>query len=49
MLPLDDPQWKELKGEYEVEYDASIPLRRLEQRTSQPDEIWDELWEELHH
>lgn len=49
MLPLDDPQWKELKGGYKVEYDASIPLRRLEQRTSQPDEIWDELWEELHH
>lgn len=49
MLPLDDPKWKEFKGGYKVEYDASIALIQLSQQTTLPDEIWMEFWEELHH
>jgi hypothetical protein len=49
MLPLNDPKWKKFRGGYKVEYDASIPLIKLEQQTASLDEIWEELWEELHH
>ncbi len=45
MLSLDDPKWGELKGGYKVLYDASVPLRKLENG----EDVWDELWQELHH
>jgi hypothetical protein len=45
MLPLDDPQWRELDGGYRVPYDASQPLTRLEAG----EDVWKELWTELHH
>jgi hypothetical protein len=51
MLPLDDERWKMLLGGYRIPYDASVPLRKLEQTTDPQEEnaIWQELWEELHH
>ncbi len=51
MIPLNDPRWKEFEGGYRLPYDASNPLRRLEQATT-PKEIqslYSELWNELHH
>jgi hypothetical protein len=45
MLPLDDPRWNELLGGYQVPYDPSDALRRLENG----EDVWHELWEELHH
>jgi hypothetical protein len=45
MLSLDDPRWRELQGGYRIPYDASAPLRQLEQGK----DVWDELWENLHH
>jgi len=45
MMSLDDPKWQSLEGGYRVAYDASEPLRRLEQG----EDVWDELWQELHH
>jgi hypothetical protein len=51
MIQLDDERWKEFDGGYRMPYDASVPLRRLEQ-ASTPDEIdaiFAELWNELHH
>jgi hypothetical protein len=45
MPTLDDPRWKDLRGGYRIPYDASVPLRRLEQG----EDAWKELWEDLHH
>jgi hypothetical protein len=51
MIKLDDNKWKELEGGYRIPYDASIPLRKLEQATTneEVDSIFSELWDELHH
>jgi len=50
-MTLEDQIWKELEGGYRTEYDASIPLKKLEEATTreQIDEIFEELWNELHH
>jgi hypothetical protein len=48
MLPLDDELWQSLEGGYGIPYDASVPLRALEQADDLAP-IWDELWNELHH
>jgi hypothetical protein len=45
MLPLQDSRWAQLQGGYKVPYDASVPLRRMEDGLM----VWDELWQELHH
>lgn len=51
MLDLNDPRWKTFKGGYQVPYDASIPLKELEnaQDMAQVEKILDEFWRELHH
>lgn len=51
MIKLDDIRWKEFDGGYRIAYDASVPLKRLEQATSpeEIDTIFAELWRELHH
>lgn len=51
MLQLNDNKWKELDGGYRIPYDASIPLKKLEEITSsqEVDLIFSELWNELHH
>ncbi len=51
MIPLNDNRWKEFEGGYRVLYDASVPLKRLEQATSNEEvnAVFSELWEELHH
>ena len=51
MILLDDNKWKELDGGYRIPYDASIPLKRLEQATTtqEIDLVFAELWNELHH
>lgn len=40
-----------MEGGYRIPYDASVPLKRLEQATSPEDidTIFSELWNELHH
>jgi hypothetical protein len=38
MLSLSDPKWRELKGGYNVHYDASVALSRLERG----EVVWDE-------
>jgi hypothetical protein len=50
-MTLDDNLWKTLKGGYKIDYDVSIPLRRLEQTENKEEikKILDELWNELHH
>lgn len=50
-MTLDDPIWKDLEGGYRTEYDASVPLKRLENSITieQTQEIFEELWDELHH
>ena len=50
-MTLDDPIWKDLEGGYRIEYDASVPLKRLENSVTieQTQEIFEELWDELHH
>jgi hypothetical protein len=45
MIPLDDPQWAQLKGAYRIPYDPSSALRKLERG----EDAWAELWENLHH
>jgi hypothetical protein len=45
MLTLEDTRWKTLQGGYRIPFDASVPLRRLEEG----EDVWKELWEELHH
>lgn len=51
MLPLNDSKWKELDGGYRIPYDASIPLKKLEQATTEEETeaVFTELWNELHH
>ncbi|MDF9795360.1 hypothetical protein OKW21_006727 [Catalinimonas alkaloidigena] len=51
MRELDDPIWKDLTGGYQVPYDASDALKRLEASADEKDEelIWEELWNELYH
>lgn len=50
-MELTDKLWQELEGGYRISYDASIPLRQLEQTTDPIviKNILDELWNELHH
>lgn len=45
MISLDDPLWKTLEGGYRLPYDASVPLRAMEQGA----DVWGQLWEALHH
>ena len=45
MLPLFDSKWTSLLGGYQVPYDPSDALSRLEQGQ----DAWPELWDELHH
>ncbi|MFZ6009560.1 MAG: hypothetical protein ACOYXT_04370 [Bacteroidota bacterium] len=52
MMTLEDNIWKELEGGYRgTEYDASVPLKKLEEAATreQIDKIFEELWDELHH
>jgi len=51
MITLDDPIWRTLEGGYKILYDASIPLRKLQQTNDIKviQEVWTELWDELHH
>lgn len=51
MRSLDDPIWKNLTGGYQVPYDASTALKKLETALDEKDEelIWEELWQELYH
>ena len=51
MISLDDSKWKELEGGYRIQYDASVPLKRLEQATTDEEieAVFTELWDELHH
>ena len=48
---MDNKLWKELQGGYKIDYDASIPLRQLEEAKDEEEvkKIYDELWNELHH
>jgi hypothetical protein len=45
MLSLSDPTWKKLRGGFQVLYDVSDVLLRLEKG----EDVWDELWRELYH
>ena len=50
-MKLTDEAWQKVEGGYRILYDASVPLRQLEQTTN-PEKvknIFAELWEELHH
>lgn len=51
MIDLNNSKWKELEGGYRILYDASVPLKKLEQATTKQevDAIFSELWDELHH
>lgn len=51
MIPLIDSRWKEFEGGYRIPYDASAPLKRLEQATTdvEVNAVFSELWDELHH
>lgn len=51
MISLDDNKWKKLEGGYRIQYDASVPLKRLEQATTdeETESVFTELWDELHH
>lgn len=51
MLDLNNNKWKELEGGYRIPYDASLPLKKLEQATTSEeiDAVFSELWDELHH
>ncbi len=50
MLDLNDPRWKTFKGDYQIPYDASIPLKVLE-KTDDPagGEDSERVLAELHH
>jgi hypothetical protein len=50
-MTLDDKLWKEFQGGYRIDYDASVPLRQLEEAKDQEEikKVYDELWNELHH
>lgn len=45
MLSLEDEKWKDFHGGYRIPYDASVPLRSMQDGI----DVWDELWNELHH
>lgn len=45
MLCLADEKWKGLHGGYRIPYDASVPLRSLQDGI----DVWDGLWNELQH
>ena len=50
-MTLSDKIWRDLEGGYKIPYDASVPLKKLEE-TNDPEiikQIWKELWNELHH
>lgn len=51
MLSLKDPNWQHFIGGYQVPYDASGPLLKLQEAADAAviAGILDELWEELHH
>lgn len=51
MLQLNNDKWNELDGGYRIPYDASIPLKRLEEAksTEEINSVFTELWDELHH
>jgi hypothetical protein len=51
MLSLTDNKWKTFEGGYKKNYDASIPLLKLEKESdlNTQSEILDELFNELHH
>ncbi len=48
MISLDDPKWKTFKGGYRIPFDASIPLKLLQQNEND-EGAWKVLWENLHH
>jgi hypothetical protein len=48
MLPFDDPRWRNYRGGYRSNYDASTAMHRLIDDGPSP-EVWEELWNELHH
>jgi hypothetical protein len=50
-LTLEDNIWKELNGGYKLRYDATAPLKQLENTDDKKEiyRIFDELWNELHH
>ncbi|MEK6478531.1 hypothetical protein WJR50_13390 [Catalinimonas sp. 4WD22] len=51
MRNLDDSIWRNLTGGYQIFYDPSIALKKLERVDNEKDEdlIWEELWQELYH
>jgi hypothetical protein len=51
MLNLSDQQWQQFDGGYRQPYNASLPLRILEEVSTQEefDAVINELWDELHH
>jgi hypothetical protein len=50
-MELNDKIWSKLEGGYRIPYDASRPLKKLQQAGDRKynDEILDELWDNLHH
>ncbi|HEY5750957.1 MAG TPA: hypothetical protein VIU12_33065 [Chryseolinea sp.] len=50
-MNLDDSIWQEIEGGYRVDYDVSVPLKRLEATNDKTEieSIFKELWNELHH
>jgi len=48
MIEYDDPKWKEVKGGYQLPYDPTPALRKLEVGVDVK-LVWDELWNNLHH
>ncbi len=51
MVSLNDQIWKTVEGGYKILYDASIPLKLLQEyhQSDKQEKILDELFEELHH
>ncbi len=50
-MDLTDKRWQDFDGGYRSPYDASIPLKQLQETNDDEKikEIFDELWNELHH
>lgn len=50
-MELTDKIWQELEGGHKAPFDASVPLRKLEQSNDPKTfkKIWEELWNQLHH
>jgi hypothetical protein len=50
-MTLEDKLWKSLQGGYRTDYNASVPLRQLEETSDKEKikKIFEELWSELHH